>query len=305
MIDVPRVLGRLGIEARRVGKEWLARCPNPGHEDRHPSWGIRDEPGSDRHSLHNCLSCGYAGAVVDLVMLVVGLDYAAAREWLAGDDVGVAPPSGVELIVRQPRRIFRLPVGVDVRPLAEWVPSARAYAEGRGVTAAQVDRWGLGYAAAGVLEGRVVFVKRTRGGEVAGYSARTFVGAPRRYLEPSGREGAVMSVLFGEQHWPEHAGGVVVVVEGAINALAVERAWPGVSVATTSGSMLHPSVPWKLMRFGEVVVLTDPDAAGDKLGGQLEASLARHVRLRRVRLPEGEDAASLGLDALRAALTAE
>lgn len=298
--DVAAVLGRLGIEARRRGRELHARCPNREHEDKHPSWRIRDDEHDRRHALHNCFGCGFGGSLNDLVMHVRGLSWAEAEAWLEGAaaDDARPTPAVVELRLRPPpSRSFELPEGVEVALLDRWPGSARAYAVERGITAEQVDRWGIGYAAEGRLRGRIVFVKRDAAVMVGGYSARTFVGGSRKYLEPEQWE-RPRSVMFGEEHWPPpDERGRLYVVEGAINALAIERALPGAHVGATVGSELTPMAALKLAGWRELVLVTDPDKAGDRLAADIGVKLGRHgVAVRRVRLPEGQDAATMGTD---------
>ena len=298
--DIPTLLRRLGIEARRQGREWVALCPNPEHDDKKPGWRIRDESGSKKHGMHHCWACGFGGNVQDLVEKVLRIDWRAAKVWLAtdavADDVPVA--SSVELKMRPWDTSFRLPIGVEVGPIESWPGSPRKYALSRGILSWQVDRWGVGFAVEGRLEGRIVFVKRDGEGRPIGFSARTYVGDKRRYLEPEAWEGATASAIFGEQFWTADArrrfDQRVFVVEGAINALAIERACPVAPVAATSGSQLNPLVASKLATFGEVVAVTDPDAAGDALAEMLSNAFARHSKkFRRVRLPSGSDAASV------------
>ena len=316
-LDVPVLLRRLGINANRRGREWTAICPNPEHDDRSPSWRMRDEPGAKKHGFHKCWPCGFGGNAVDLVERLIGIDWRAAKEWIGADVFAEDTPvaESVEVKQRPWDTSFRLPAGVEVLLFDLWPQSVRAYVTGRAITPWQVDRWGVGFAVDGRLNGRVVFVKRDSDGEPVGFSARTFVGAMKRYLEPEPWEGASQAAVFGEQHWSHdfrmRLGQSVFVVEGAINALAVERAalreagglvhYP--SVAATSGSQLGALVAAKLASFGEIVAVTDPDAAGDKLAAALSDTLARHDRkFRRVRLPVGHDAADVPEAALREAV---
>lgn len=50
-----------GLNARRNGAGWIARCPVPGHEDKNPSFGISEEDGK-------LLVCCYAGCPQDVVI---------------------------------------------------------------------------------------------------------------------------------------------------------------------------------------------------------------------------------------------
>lgn len=301
---VERVLARLGIEAKRQGREQLALCPSKDHDDKHPSWRIRDEEGHERDGFHNCFSCSFGGGLIELVKEVLGFKSREAKEWLATDAPVPIPPSAVELRSNPPG--FRLPAGVEIAPLRQWPTPARRYAQSRHLTPGQVDRWGLGYALAGRLQGRLVVPVRDRRGLPCGYTARGFEGQSKRYLEPEAWEGADQGVLFGEQHWAgcNVATGTLIVVEGALNALAVERALAHVErkdcrdivpqmpcLAATRGSQLSPAAALKLAAFREVIVATDPDPAGDRLAEQIAWVLARQgVRCERARLPEGTDA---------------
>ena len=227
--DVEKVLLRLGIEARLRGRDWWARCPNKEHEDRNPSWHIRDEPGAARHALHSCFSCGFGGTIVDLVGYMLEVDWKEARAWLEESPTAEDRrpiPQVIEVRVDKSSP-FRLPEGTRFNPFKRWPSSIREYAESRGLTEEQCDRWRIGYAVGGPLAGRLICVKRNRRGEVRGYSARTFVDDPKRYDEPDTWERSDLGTMFGEEFWREseflHTCRVYV-TEGALNALAIERA---------------------------------------------------------------------------------
>ena len=99
MIDVPRLLEALGIEARRRGHDLWAPCPFPDHKDKEPSWHITNNEGSPDHGLHHCFGCKQGGSAVDLVMAVIGTSYPSARAWLVdrGIDTEDMPAVSVEL----------------------------------------------------------------------------------------------------------------------------------------------------------------------------------------------------------------
>ena len=103
------------------------------------------------------------------------------------------------------------------------------------------------------------------------------------------------------------------VTEGAVNALAVERAfarerafpWPEnreEGVAALSGSNLNPLQAAKISSWAKVVVVSDPDAAGDRVADDLAAVFSRHSHVVRARLPRGLDAAEAGPDRVRRAV---
>lgn len=291
---VGRALEALGIQAKKAGRDWTALCPSRDHNDRSPSWAIHDEPGAKRDGYHRCYSCGFQGGLAGLVAEVQGVSVREASAWLEALGAGyVAPiPAAVRVVVKG-RRQFQLPAGVVVAPLREWPEMPRRYAEERGLRAWQVDRWGIGYALAGRLAGRLVVVTRGKRGEPRRYTARTFLGAEKRYLEPLPEEAADGLAVFGEQHWPEAKDRErVVVVEGALNGLAVERAiGAGVCLAATAGTSPPATLVFGLATFRRVQLFTDADRAGDALADMLSAQLARVGSVvERPRLDDGEDA---------------
>ena len=82
-IDVPRLLALLFIEAKKKGRAWEANCPFGKHVDKHPSWSIREEPGTKRNGKHWCFSCHTGGTAIDLVMHVLGLSLGGANDFVA------------------------------------------------------------------------------------------------------------------------------------------------------------------------------------------------------------------------------
>src|SRR5215218_9614529 len=79
---------------RRVGKEWVGRCPLPEHEDRSPSFTVNPEK-----NVFFCHGCLRGGDVVELARLAWGYDqrdaHAAAAMLLMefGHDVPKRPPA--------------------------------------------------------------------------------------------------------------------------------------------------------------------------------------------------------------------
>lgn len=334
-INVGEVLKRLGIDARLQGREWHARCPNPDHNDNDPSWRIRDEPGSQKHGLFQCFPCGFSGDAEKLVMEVLRIPWREAVDWLGNEASYVErerPPAAVvEVKERHRRRPMQMPAGVEIPDsFNDWPHPMRDYISSRGIPQWQVESWRLGFAVQGRLAGRIVIPKRDSGGALAGYTARAIdKHAPKRYLEPEPWEGARHAVMFGEEGWPAYRRDVYV-AEGAINALAIESAMAsdvfskddpnyaakmqqmGPCVAAIGGSQPHPAHIAKLCAFQRVFVVTDPDQAGDMLAAQIFAQLQRYAdgevfspklnTIHRVRVREGEDAASLSRKELREVL---
>jgi DNA primase len=87
-----RLVGPGGL--RRVGKEWVGRCPRPDHEDRSPSFTVNAEK-----NVWFCHGCLYGGDVVELARHAWGYDqrdaHAAAAMLLMefGHEIPERPPA--------------------------------------------------------------------------------------------------------------------------------------------------------------------------------------------------------------------
>ena len=242
-----------------------------------------------------------------LVMHVRGIGSPEeAVAWLGGSVVAERPVTTV-LVRTGPLRvpIFRLPPDVHVAPVSEWPSPMCSYLRRRHVTEAQAVRWRFGFAVEGRLAGRVVIVARRSDGSPASYAARAIGRAEKRYLFPRADEHADLSVLFGEEYWPtDRQRSVVYVTEGALDALAVERALGNVAIASLSGSSAGNRTLSRLGQFGRVVLVTDTDMAGDRVAERIATGLACGPEVVRARLPVGSDADSLSASDLRAHLCA-
>lgn len=315
-VDVPRLLAALGIEVEYEDRgELYARCPFPWHDDEKPSWSIRNAPGGDRHGRHHCFSCTGGGGPVGLVRDVLGLEEDEAAAWL--ETTGLlspeAAPDAVSVEVVDPTaaqgggRRFRLPVGVVQRPVAEWPERPRRYAlEERRLEPWQVERWGIGYGAFGRCIGRLVIPVHGAGGELVSYQARCFDGRDKvpgrpapKYLTPAREEGPGAWPIFGSHLW--EGSRRVVVAEGALKALACERAGEA-NVAAILGSNLSGEHVLELQRFDQVVVVKDHGLAGDGVVAQLLAALGRWRELEVIEPPPGHDADSMEIGELASML---
>lgn len=267
-----------------------------------------DEPGGERNGLHRCHGCGRGGTPSNLVAAVLGISEQEAREWIRSGSflrAGDIPPQ-VVVKVLSPRPTFRLPDGVRFEPPAYWPTPAREYLLRRGVTEAQAQRWGLGYAVEGRLAFRVVVPVRDGLGRLCSFVARSFVDRvggreAKRYLEPREDDGADHAAILGEHLWPRADRDVCLLGEGWFDGAALERAVDGTehrcSVAVLHGSPCPGQAGWdsvvgKLATFRTVLVAVDPNSAGERLFETLRGALGRHVRVIPIRFLLGQDVAA-------------
>lgn len=298
MIDVPRMLELLGIDAVKKADEWWAPCP--AHDEKTGSWSIKDLPHTKGHGSHYCFGCHFAGGPTKLVLQVYGFSlWGSAKDWIEkhGLDSESTVPLDVVMKVRKPRRRrFKMPSGVrGSGALDAWVTPPRRYATKRGITPAQVQRWGIGYALHGLLAGRIVIPVHDKADKLASYTARSFDKRNPKYKTPDAvKERPDLSIPFGCRNWEGRD--TVVVTEGAINALACERAGAK-NIAALDGSRIHRGQIMRIGTFKQVILASDPDFAGDRLADELSV-LARWSKFKRAMFPEGCDAATMDRDEL-------
>ena len=148
----------------------------------------------------------------------------------------------------------------------------------------------------GRLAGRVCIPVHDARGVLRSYTARSYVGHDKRYLEPKRTEGPDLNAVFGENYWPRQPGlrQVVIVGEGALNCVALERVLTtpglkGLPLGALMGSHISAIQVAKVATFQAAVIMTDNDMAGDRAAGELDYALGRHMRLVRAVLPKGTD----------------
>lgn len=293
--DIPLLLERLEVQYERRGDKLWASCPHPDHDDSTPSWYILDDPDDEKHGRHHCFGCEEGGYPIHLVQWLTGLGRNDARAWLRDSSARRPARLNAEIEVLPLKRKFHLPSGVvDRKPFDAWPSQAREYVLSRGLDASDVLNWKMTYAVDGRLSGRIVIPIYDAKERLLSYTARTFIGHDRKYLEPGRREGASLSAVFGELHWPAPAERrSVVATEGAFDAVWVHRV-TGLPVGGLYGSQLHPGQVGRLSSFETIIVATDPDKAGLKAFEAIRSAFRRWKRVVLARIPKGHDCASLG-----------
>jgi DNA primase len=142
-VDIVALVGEY-LPLRRVGNRYKALCPF--HHDHNPSLELNPE----RQSF-KCWSCGAGGDIFDFVKNIEHVDFPEALRMLA-DRAGIVlekPPSAASAS-RGPSKTELFEVNawaeeVFARALGE-SSDAQKYVEGRGLTAASVEDFRLGYA---------------------------------------------------------------------------------------------------------------------------------------------------------------
>jgi len=321
-LDLAQVVGET-VVLKAAGRGQLkGLCPF--HTERTPSFHVNVERG-----FYYCFGCGAKGDVFDFVMRTQSLEFRDALRML-GERVGIevrGTPAG------QGRRRDLLEVNEAAQAFfrAQFPGSpAERYLIGRGLTAATMDAWGLGFAPdgwdgllkalltkgsrdddlleAGLLSenergrrydrfrNRLMFPIHDALGRLVGFAGRVLDASLPKYLNTP--ETALFKkgeLLYGldRARAAIRESGEVIVVEGYMDVLALQQTGFLNSVASLGANLTSEQAD-ALARLDtqRVLLAFDADEAGQRavLAG-LEQSVGRRFLVRAVRVPSGKDPA--------------
>jgi DNA primase len=333
--DVVELVGRT-VSLKRAGRNYKGLCPF--HDEKTPSFNVNP----DRQSYY-CFGCQEGGDIFSFLMKTEGLSFGEAVRTLARE-------SGIEVPVEAGESRSD-PLYEANELLAERYAAAltgsdnpgAAYLAGRGLDAAAIERFGIGYAPAGWdfavralrarkipaevgaragllaqrdsgghydrLRGRVVFPIRDRRGRAIGFGGRAIAAdqEPKYLNTPESPVFRKREALYGFPYAlePIRRADRVVVVEGYFDCIALHRAEIEESVATCGTALSADHARNLRRRTRNVVMLFDGDDAGQRaVERALEVLLPAGLRVRAALLPPGDDPDSFLLREGAAALRA-
>jgi DNA primase len=324
-VDIVDVVDR-HVKLKRAGANYVACCPF--HSEKTPSFTV-----SPTKQFYHCFGCSAHGTAVGFLMEYSGIGFIDAVKELAQSVGLKVPEVRTEAAQRQAAvgddlYDVMLRAAQYYRTQLKSAPAAIAYLKNRGVSGEIAKRFGIGYApdgwqslaavfsdyggkalaAAGLVkqneEGRRYDVFRNRivfpivdvRGNVVGFGGRVLGEGEPKYLNspetPVFEKGRELYGLYQARRAIRDAG-LVVVVEGYMDVVALAQAGVEYAVATL-GTATTPLHVQKLLRqTDEVVFCFDGDDAGRRAAWRaLENSLSRLQDGKQVRflfLAEGED----------------
>lgn len=284
------------VKMVRAGREWKGCCPF--HNEKTPSFYVNDDKG-----FYHCFGCGAHGDVIRFLTDQEGLPFMEAVKQLA-DQAGMEMPSA------SPQAAQKHSEHEELRTLtaraSDWFcqqlagaagAEARAYLGRRGVSAALIEGFGLGFApgsglkealsgadetrmlAAGLLgkgedgrvferfRGRLMFPIRDRRGRVVGFGGRALGDVQPKYLNsadgPLFDKGRMLYNL--DRAGPAaRKSGRLIVVEGYMDVIGVAGAGIAELVAPLGTAMTETQLElaWRLV--DAPLLCFDGDGAGTR-----------------------------------------
>jgi DNA primase len=305
-VDIAEVVGSY-IALRRQGKAMVGLCP--WHDDSRPSFQVNQE-----RQTYRCWVCDVGGDVFNFLMRMEKVEFREALEQLA-DRAGITIPKGRGGLAADDKAALwkALSWAADrfhdcLRSHPEAGP-ARAYLADRGLTAATIERFRLGYApqawdwlarqaaAAGIaatdlvrtglaverqersghydrFRGRVMFPIRDPQGRCVAFGGRVLPGSddPAKYINsPETPLFSKSSMLYGLDTAREAMtqSRRAIVVEGYTDCLAARQAGMD-DVVAVLGTALGERHAKLLRRYADRIVLVlDGDDAGRRRANEI------------------------------------
>ena len=292
-VNIESVLQKLEIPFERKEDELYAKCPNPEHQDRKPSWHIKSKLGDENNGLFNCWSCGWKGNLVSLVASKRKCDFAEARllidsfrKQLPEVTYKVEPEDYIKNIQGiEPPEISLEWKGkpIDVATI-EQGSEAFAYLMSRMIGSKFIESEGL---LAWSVKKRII-IPITRKGKLISWVARSYCDAKPKVIAPAGapKKWELIGLDQLDRSIP-----LVNVCEGwvdRVRLMQVDR----INVCALCGSKMSEYQAEALLFAKKIVLWLDGDKAGEVMGQDLAAWLGRGRELFVVPFEKGRDPGS-------------
>ena len=334
-VDLVDLVGRF-VTLKKAGRNYKGLCPF--HGEKTASFNVNP----DRQAFY-CFGCQAGGNAITFLMKIENLTFPEAARALAQErGIEIPESGGGERGLSE--RLFEaneLAQAAYRASLATPENPALAYLEKRGIDAATIEKFGIGFAPdrwdyvaqrlrekkisaelgerAGILaprssgghydrlRGRVTFPIRDTRGRVLGFSGRALgpEQEPKYLNTPETPVFRKRESFYGFPFAldPIRRGERVVVVEGQFDLIALHRAGAEATLATCGTALSAEHARSLRRRTQEVVLFFDGDEAGQRaMERALQVLLPEGLRLRAAALPAGEDPDSFLRSAGAAAL---
>jgi len=292
-IDLFELLRKLKIEGRVQGREFIARCPFPDHDDSSPSFSMAiDGP---KKGLHQCFGCGSSGNTLHLVQRCLDVDRQEAERTLAkwfGLNVVIYSPTSKEIIDLLNRSdegdieedMIRIPLPRlserDDVPV-EYLMDVRGYDfdQAREIC----DAFRIGWSDSGYYRNRLIIpILDSIGSQITFEACALSPDTAPKKLYPKGSPMA--RLLFNQSNVTSE---YVWVVEGLFDAI---RIWSyGEPVIATFGAHLSKFQARMIInKFQEVRLMFDGDEAGREANDKANKILRPYVKVKDAELAFGD-----------------
>jgi len=235
---------------KEAGPELLFKCPSCNHHKRKLSINL------DKGAF-KCWVCDYRGRNIRRLIRKYG-SYNQLKKW---DEISDRPDIErfadlfMERLPEEDKTKVEIPpefLSLATKNIPATGRQAHKYLCSRGVTAADMVRWKIGYCFSGEYRHRVIVPSFDDDGDVSYFIARSYNGDSYKYKNPRASKNIVFNELFID--WNED----LTIVEGVFDAVIAGNATPILGSTLHSNSRLIQKIVYN---DTPVYIALDPDAA--------------------------------------------
>lgn len=258
------IIKGLGLEVRgETANDFLCLCPFHGNRDT-PSFSVSHTKG-----VYLCFnpSCGVSGTITELVREVSHRNEFEAMRFILSSKPSAAQEFEDELsdiLSEKPdfnefpqEKLDELYESMDDRSVS--------YFESRGIDRETIDYFKLGYSK---QQDMVIVPVHSPDGMPVGLVGRSIEGKKFKNSTHLPRSKTMFNI-----HRAKRRGGTVIVVESCFDAIRLHQIGFPNAVATLGGSMSDDNINNLNKYSSKVIIATDADEAGRKLGSYIASKL--------------------------------
>ena len=266
--SISKVIESLGSKLKRVGREYVTQCI--WHEDTNPSLTINDDKG-----FCFCHVCREGGDVIAYTRRRKGLDFVDAANLAAEvlgiqlETDGISPELQAKQKAQRRAALDRLAKDQDLyrgNLRHEKAGRIRQILKDRGIKAETSKEFGLGYAAAGMFEGRITIPIYNHKNELVGWTGRATRDMPGKYKNSADDDLFHKKTLVFNEPRAKEAGrmtGSLIFVEGHMDVVSLWQYGVHNVVAMQGTGAPEPYVLQRLARnIKNFILCFDGDQGG-------------------------------------------
>lgn len=276
------------IEGKVAGNEYTISCPNPAHDDRHPSCSVNLDTG-----LWNCFSCGTGGDLIKLGMVLLDEDYDSIKDRITGKSQSL-------LLARIKSKLSTANIPdhrtVKATKLGPYENGPLTALTSRGFERSILEKWGLRFVPEEIfrrhenafsVKNAIGIPLQDENGLIISWIYRATPSSPAwqpKYLyAPSF---PLSEVWYGLRF--NSSAEEILVVEGALDVIWLDQA--GIPAIASLGANTAMKKLRQLYRYKRVILLFDKDPAGVGAVNSIGAAIYQKVPVLVARYPKGSQA---------------
>lgn len=293
--DLRLVLQHLNIEYEEIGKELRIECPNPNHNDKHPSCTLHFDNKSNKFGWCSCFGCGFHGTIKTLISVVENISIDKAQSYLINFYI---KNKGKKIITnygsireKESKKKIKIKLPEEFKLIEIGSNSSyEKYLLGRGLTKKEIVKYGWGYCFSGIYRKRVILPV---------YKKKRLVNFYTRHITTDIEERKAWNAKFSiiaEVIFPYNEIDFnlpyIWITESVFNFFSL-RKLKLKNIICIFGNKI---TDWKvdLMRkFYEIRIVPDGDKGGDELVQSIFLALKKDCLVKSVKMIQGEDANSI------------